>query len=287
MNKYIYSNKLSEAKPYPSGLKGIPRKFFRHIRLSYLDLVNKSCNDKFLRPLFCHYVFDDQVEKFEKIIIELKKIGTFIDTDTCIDMLEGKKAIDGKYFHLSFDDGFRNIYTNAAPVLKKHNIPAIIFVPSSIIDADYSTVKKYCLETTQYKGVIEMLTWDDLAVLISDGFDIGSHTKNHYRFSDMSGNLSLLEEELLGSKQEIEKRLGIECKYIACPYGGIKDVNNVSLDMTKEVGYNACFGAYRGSVIPDKTNRYFIPRHHFESQWPISHIKFFLRGNMEYKSLKD
>ena len=32
-----------------------------------------------------------------------------------------------------------------------------------------------------------------------------------------------------------------------------------------------------------KTNKFMIPRHHFEVEWPIEHIKYFLSGNMEKK----
>ncbi len=90
-----------------------------------------------------------------------------------------------------------------------------------------------------------------------------------------------IKDEILGSKQEIERHLGLECKYISWPYGRLDDTDEESLEMVKNAGYHACFGAFRGTVVPENTDLFSIPRHHFEVQWPISHIEYFLRGNME------
>lgn len=279
-SKYATSRK--QAAPIPIGVKNRMRAFFRNIILTTLASVKSSSEDTFLRPLYCHYVFDDQKEQFEELIIELKQLGTFVDTDTCLAMIEGKREIDDKYFHLSFDDGFRNIFTNAIPILKRHKVPAIVFVPTSIVNADWETTRKYCLETTRYRGVIEMIKWSDLAEIISSGFEVGSHTKSHARFSVISKEPSLLEEEILGSKQEIEKTLGIECNYISWPYGRRGDADRSSLEMVRNAGYRACFGAFRGSIKPHITkDKYKIPRHHFEVEWPLVHIRYFAKGNME------
>ena len=87
---------------------------------------------------------------------------------------------------MSFDDGFKNNSLNAVPILIKHQVPAIFFVPTSIIDADYDTVKNYCVNTTKYKDAIEMLTMGRLEKNVDLGFEIGSHTKTHARFIEIS-----------------------------------------------------------------------------------------------------
>jgi len=249
--------------------------------------VNRKSENNFLRCLFCHYVFDDQKDDFELLIMKLKRSGQFIDTDTVIQMLQGKREIDQRYYHLSFDDGFRNNFTNALPILRKHNVPAIFFIPSALIEASWQKTKKYCLETTRYNSVIEMLKWSDLHEIVSLGYEIGSHTKNHARFSALSNNNMLMKDEILGSKKEIEANLKSECKYISWPYGKLTDVDDNSLKVVRSAGYEACFGGHRGTVLPKKTDIFSIPRHHFEVQWPISHVMYFARGNMEVKAYYD
>jgi len=282
--KNNYATHWRQATPRSSRLIGKWRSRFRYAALSVSAALDKNQEESYLRCIYCHYVFDDQKEDFDIIIKKLKNTGHFVDTATCVQMVQGSRKIDGRYFHLSFDDGFRNNFINAVPILKKNGIPAIFFVPSSLIDADWNEARNYCMETTHYRAVIEMLRWSDLDEMVSMGFEIGSHTRTHARFSAISNNSELMENEILGSRTELEANIrGLECKYISWPYGKITDADMESLEMVNRAGYQACFGAYRGSVKPGKTDIMKIPRHQFEVQWPVSHIMYFVRGNMEVK----
>jgi len=276
-----YVNIYSQAILSSSGLFNKGRKLSRYLILDFISTFNKKVENKFLRCLYLHYVFDDQIEQFEELIINLMELGVFVDTETLVKMLRCEKEIDGRYFHLSFDDGFKNNYTNAIPILTKYNIPCIFFVPTAIIGASWEVTKNYCIKTTHYGGVIEMLKWEELNEIVSLGFEVGSHTKRHPRLSSISHDFNLLQDEVLFSKNDIETNLDIECKYIAWPFGRHNDVDKVSLKMIESSGYNACFGAFRGTINKKKTDIYKIPRHEIDLQLPISHNKYFARGNME------
>lgn len=257
------------------------RAFARRSTLSVAAALNRQFADRFVRCLYCHYVFDDQVADFENLIVRIKALGTFVDTDTVLEMLAGHRMVDGRFFHLSFDDGFRNTFTNALPILRRHAVPAIFFVPSNLVGANWDRTRSYCLDITHYRAVIELLQWDDLKAMLDLGYEIGSHTRTHVRFSDMSQQQNRLQDEILGSKEELESNLRYRCRYISWPYGRLSDADASSVGFTKTAGYDACFGAFRGTVVPGKTDRYRIPRHHFEPQWPSAHVAYFARGNME------
>lgn len=257
------------------------RSFLRSSLLSVMGSFSRIDSAPFLRCVFCHYVFDDQVEAFEQQILSLKRMGTFVDTETCLEMVEGKRPIDAPYFHFSFDDGFKNIVSNAAPVLKKHHVPALFFVPTSFIGASYESVADYCVRIAEYKSPIEMCTWEDLKNVMDMGFVIGSHTRTHARFTDVSRDPERLKAELAGSKEDIEKNLGCKCQTISWPYGKRQDADLISVNATRSVGYRACFGAFRGVVRNSGCDPYMIPRHHFESQWPQSHVRYFVTGHQE------
>jgi peptidoglycan/xylan/chitin deacetylase (PgdA/CDA1 family) len=276
-----YATLWREATPLEFGFIGKSRGILRGVLIDLISSVSGSSKDNFLRCLYCHNVFDDQRHDFEELVLRLKDTGHFVDTDTCIEMLQGRKQIDGRYYHLSFDDGFRNNYTNALPILRKHGVPAIFFVPSSLVGANWDKTKQYCIETTRYTSVIEMLRWSDLKEMVLSGYEIGSHTKNHVQLSAISDDVVLLEDEILGSKLELESKLAVECKYISWPFGTLTDVDDKALTMVKSAGYSACFGAYRGSIVAGQTDMFSIPRHHFEVHWPISHVEYFAKGNME------
>lgn len=279
-----FATRWKQAAPRSTTLAGRTRSLIRNVILSVSSEISRKQDDNYLRCIYCHYVFDDQKEEFESLITNLIDIGQFVDTQTCIQILNSSRAIENKYFHLSFDDGFRNNFTNAVPILTKHKVPAIFFVPSSLVEANWTDTRNYCLNTTRYKGVIEMLKWSDLREMISMGFEIGSHTKTHARFSAISNDYTLLNNEISGSKSEIEAKTKHECKYISWPYGRLTDTDSKSLEIVRNAGYEACFGAYRGTVSPGKTDVFSIPRHHFEVQWPLSHIIYFTKGNMEVKA---
>ena len=196
-------------------------------------------------------------------------------------MLEGREPIDRPYFHLSFDDGFRNVYTNALPVLERHGVPAIAFVPSAVIGADRSEVRRYCVEIARYRRPIEVMAWSDVRDFVARGGEIGSHTRTHVRLADISLDPARLRDEIAGSKEEIEDRLGRACDYISWPFGRRADIDAAALEAVRAAGYRACFGAFRGSIRRGRTDRFGVPRHHFEAHWPISHVTYFAGGGME------
>lgn len=276
-----YATAWRDAVPPPArGIAGL-RAAVRSGALSTMSRLARGPADRFVRCLYCHYVFDDQVAAFERLVLRLKSLGTFIDTNALLDMLAGRRPVDGRYLHLSFDDGFRNNVTNALPVLRRHAVPAIFFVPTALVGAGWDRARDYCLNVTHYRAVIEMMTWDDVRAVLDAGYEVGSHTRTHARFSAISTERRHLEDEIAGSKHDLESRLGCRCRFISWPYGRVTDADASSVDFTREAGYDACFGAFRGSVRPGATDPYRIPRHHFEAQWPLSHVEYFARGNRE------
>lgn len=234
-----------------------------------------------VRLLYCHYVFDDQVVQFEAIMKKLVSIGTFINSVQLECLLKGERPVDRTYFHLSFDDGFRNVLTNALPVLEAHSVPSTFFVPTAFIDSEYEVVRDYCLNKAGYPEAIEMASWEDLKRATDRGMEIGSHTRTHTRFSEISGDEARMEEEILGSRQDIEAQLGTPCRTISWPYGREGDADASSLAYARRSGYSLCFGAFRGQVSAGKTDAFRLPRHHFEPQWPLRHVEFFANGGME------
>jgi peptidoglycan/xylan/chitin deacetylase (PgdA/CDA1 family) len=257
------------------------REAVRGPALSLLGRVARDTGGPFLRCLYCHYVFDDQVAAFRRILEALAAVGTFVDTATCVAMLGGERPIDDRYFHLSFDDGFRNVVANAVPVLNELKIPAVTFVPSALVGAGWDATKRYSTETTGHRGVIEVVRWDDLRAMSAYGVEVGSHTRTHARLSSLA-DPARLRDEVEGSKREIEDRLGVECRYFAWPFGRLADAGDRAIESVEDAGYRASFGAFRGSVRPGQVADAFrIPRHHFEPHWPVDHVRYFAAGNNE------
>ncbi len=74
------------------------------------------------------------------------------------------EPIPDKLVVLTFDDASRSHVTVAAPLLKKHGFGATFFVTEGF---DFPTNKR------------DYMTWDEIAQLHRDGFEIGNHTRDH------------------------------------------------------------------------------------------------------------
>jgi len=184
--------------------------------------------------------------------------------------------LDGRYYHLSFDDGFKNNLTNAAPLLVERQIPASFFIATDFIGVSYAAAERYCSEQLRLEGVVEFLNWDDCRSLVSHGFEVGSHTRGHVVLS--SQRPKELREELQISRKVIQDQLSVACDFFAWPFGQPSDVEGVEPDAFWEAGYQAVFGAFRGRVQPRKTLAHAIPRHHLEPFWPLRQSLLFCWG---------
>ena len=79
--------------------------------------------------------------------------------------------VPDKLVVLTFDDASKSHYTVARPLLLKHKFGATFFVTEGW---DFATNK------TDY------MTWDEIAQLHRDGFEIGNHTRDHKAVTDKS-----------------------------------------------------------------------------------------------------
>jgi|GEM_PF-90729 len=95
---------------------------------------------------------------------------------------------------LTFDDGYRDFYTNAFPVLRGYGFTATVFLPTAYIDGKRPGLKGK-----------EHLTWDEVRELSAQNISFGSHTVNHPQLYGLQW--AKIEYELSASKQAIESQL--------------------------------------------------------------------------------
>lgn len=116
---------------------------------------------------------------------------------------------------LTFDDGFRNFYQNAFPVLAAHRFPATVFVVSGYCGGrnDWPTQPR-----NTGVPVLELMRWSEVEEVARAGISIGCHTATHPRLTALAE--SEIESELADSRTAIEDRIGRRVESFAYPYGG-------------------------------------------------------------------
>ena len=110
---------------------------------------------------------------------------------------------------LTFDDGFAN-FMQAAEVMCAHGYPATLFVSTSHVAA----TSAWLSGVAQWQ---RMLTWADLAELVTMGIELGAHAHTHVALDEID-DLSI-EREVRTSKHQLEDRLGREVRGFAYPFG--------------------------------------------------------------------
>lgn len=82
-------------------------------------------------------VFSATAEALDEQVAFLKKRLPLIGLEEAIAIAEGKQKIVGATAMITFDDGYRDNYDLAFPVLRAHGIPAVFFLVSSYVGSRY------------------------------------------------------------------------------------------------------------------------------------------------------
>lgn len=76
---------------------------------------------------------ETSVEDFEKAVVHIKKYYKVTSLEDIIDRVKSGRSIRG-CLAVTFDDGFKDNYTIAYPILRKYNVPATIFISPGFIE---------------------------------------------------------------------------------------------------------------------------------------------------------
>ena len=194
----MFATTCAEAVPVPRGFRRI-RSFARGSVLTTLGALPALSRARpSLRFFYCHHIFDDEVTRFDACLAMLSAMGRFVSTETAVKVVHGEMPISENLFHLSFDDGYRNIVTNALPVLRRRGVPAIFFVPTGYV-GDPSGAR------IEGSARIELTSWAELEAAAAAGLEIGSHTRSHARFTDISSCRAAIETKSSGRKPTLRR----------------------------------------------------------------------------------
>ncbi len=164
-----------------------------------------------------------------------------ISLEDAISHLLGIKKVDGDIAVLTFDDAYSSVYRNALPVLRRFEMPSMIYVPAGYIGMEgaWKREERAHNGSVMSKDMINDLKNDRLVSL-------GSHGFRHLKMSEL--NKTEIYMELSSSKQVLENITGSKIKHFSYPYGQSSECSNEIAREVKRNGYaTACstiFGRY-------------------------------------------
>ena len=153
-----------------------------------------------------------------------------------------------KSIAITFDDGFKNVFSDAFPVLKEYGFNATVFLTTN-----------YCERLNNWPGQPDfinaqpLLSWMDIKEMSRFGIQFGAHTHNHPSLTKIP--IKDAENEILLSKKIIEDRLQEEINSFAYPYG---DFNTNIVNIVNQHFTGAC--STKLAIANSKSNQFILER---------------------------
>lgn len=230
---------------------------------------------------FYHHVFPDEREGFKKQLLYLRQFGEFISLDEAIALFNSGDPVKGRYFCLTFDDGFKSCISGALPILKELNIPVTFFIVTSLVGKSLAPDDPIARTVFGFKGdktSLDFMSWEDCRQAVEAGMTIGSHTQTHPRLAKLTA--TEVTDEMASSKEEIETQIGQPCQHFCAPYGiAGKDFNqDRDPKIAFQLGYKSFLTGHRGQKQKGG-NPMAVQRDQLMANWGIHQLRYFFFRN--------
>jgi peptidoglycan/xylan/chitin deacetylase (PgdA/CDA1 family) len=156
-------------------------------------------------------------DTFERQLAVLRRSAhRSVSQDGLADLAAGRRP-EQRAALLTFDDGYRDTYTEALPRLRAYGFRGLIFIlPPYVDDAgafDWPEVEE---RRRAHPEVMRSLEWGQVEELADAGCEFGSHGCRHAHLTELCD--ADLREELWESRRAIKEHLG-RCDALAYPFG--------------------------------------------------------------------
>jgi peptidoglycan/xylan/chitin deacetylase (PgdA/CDA1 family) len=187
-------------------------------------------------------LFDAQLTLIKELGYSVLPLGQAVEQFTA-GTLAGKNAV------ITFDDGFKDFYSNGFPLLNRHGFTATVFLPVDFIS-----------HPGPHLGGREHLSWTEVLELSAKWVSFGSHTLTHRQLYSLSQDE--METELRRSKKTIESHLGLSVDSFSYPYAFPENRKAFIATLKaclQQCGYRLGVTTKIGTVTRD-SDVFFLPR---------------------------
>ena len=156
-------------------------------------------------------------------------------------LLPNPAELEGKLV-ITFDDGYLDNATVAAPLLEREGMRGVFFLTTSYLGTD-----RIPPWDARYGNQTEWMSWDQARDLRRRGHDVGSHTQNHPDLGQLFG-VKRQGARLEGEPKSCNSELGEATGLFARPYGWHGQMAADNTEIVKSVGLKCDLSAFGGTV---------------------------------------
>jgi peptidoglycan/xylan/chitin deacetylase (PgdA/CDA1 family) len=198
--------------------------------------------------ILCYHRVDDAlkdsvtvpIESFDRQIAYVKR---HYQVATLPDLIAGRieRGSRRAIVIVTFDDGYRDNYENAFPILQRYAVQATFFVSTGMI----GTERGFRHDLQKLGRALPSMSWDELREMRAAGHEVGGHTVNHVNLARIDEPEAL--HELTHSRDTVRRELGITDVPFAYCYGGRHDITPARRELVRKLGYTSCLACYGGT----------------------------------------
>lgn len=136
---------------------------------------------------------------------------TPITTAELLDSRRGVRPLPSRPVLLTFDDAYSDLITFAFPVLQRHRFPATIFVVTGHIGGSNEW------DVAAGRPRRQLMSGEQIREWAARGLEFGAHSQTHPNLGACTA--SQLEQEIAGSRRDLEQLLDQPVETFAYPFG--------------------------------------------------------------------
>ena len=176
-------------------------------------------------------------QDFEAHMVFLRGLGyRGLSMTDLLPHLRGEQS--GKVFGITFDDGYLNNLTHAAPVLQRLGFSSTCYVVSAMLGQTNSWDRENGVPPSELMSATHLRQWLDA------GQEIGAHTRHHVRLPTLEVATCL--DEITGCKTELEQLTGATVAHFCYPYG---EFTPAHVEQVAQAGYVSATTTRRGRCL--------------------------------------
>jgi peptidoglycan/xylan/chitin deacetylase (PgdA/CDA1 family) len=146
---------------------------------------------------------------------------------------------------VTFDDGLKSVFDNAAPILASLGIPWSLFVVCDWADGKHERPDLF-------------MGWKEVREAASTGVVIGSHSMTHADFARLS--IEHARTQLADSRRVINEQIGTDVDSFAIPFGQSRNWQSDLSGLARSVGYRTVYAQTVDARVEGTIPRTFITR---------------------------